>query len=122
MAGLGLAVAVMDGHPRSTLPGAHHLRVERLAGSAGVAEGREGPELGALGDRAVLGGRHAEHVHPLALDQGEPLGRVEAGVVQQGRGAAQPGGEESVARRERPSARGGAPAQVAGRAPYQCSA
>ena len=113
VARLGLAVAVVHRGAGALLPGAHHLGVERLAGGAGVPQRGERAQLRAAGDRAVLGGGHAEHVHALALEQLEPLLRVEAGVVEQRGGAAQPGGEEGVARRERPAAGRGAPAQVA---------
>ena len=114
VAGLGLAVAVVDRHPDRLPPRHDHLRVERLPGGDGVAQRGQLPQLAALADRAVLGGRHAEHVHALALEQVEPLRRVEAGVVQQRRGTAQPGGDEGVASRQRPAACGGAPAQVTG--------
>jgi hypothetical protein len=111
--GLGLAVAVVDRDADLVLPGQHHLGIEWLAGRCGVAQLGQRPQLAALGDRSVLGGGHAEHVHPLALEQIEPLGRVETGVVEERRGAAHPGGHEGVARRQRPAAGRGAPAQVA---------
>ena len=71
-----------------------------------------GAEGGALGDHAVLGGGHAEHVHALTRQQLQALGVVEAGVVQQRSGAGEPGGDEDVARGLRPSGGGGAPHQL----------
>ena len=68
----------------------------------------------ALGDDPVLGRGHAEHGHPLALEDVQPLVRVEAGVVQQRRGAAQPRRDEHVAGRLGPAAGRGAPDQLAG--------
>jgi hypothetical protein len=92
----------------------HDLRVQRLAGGDRVAQGRHLAQLGALGHHAVFGRSHAQHGHALALDQLESLGRVEAGVVQQRGGAAQPRGDERVAGRLGPSAGGGAPGQLTG--------
>ena len=82
-----------------------------------------GPQLGALGEHPVLGRRLAEHVDALALDQLQPLGGVEAGVVDHRRGPAEPGGDEDVARRLRPAASPSCtrPARPRG-APSQCSA
>ena len=45
------------------------------------------PQRRALGDHAVLGRRHAQHVDALAREQLQALVRVEARVVQQRRGA-----------------------------------
>ena len=113
LAGLGLAVAVADPQPGRLVPGAEHLGVERLAGGDQSAQRGDPPRPRAVGDHAVLGRRHAEHVHALALGDLEPLGGVEAGVVQQGGGAAQPRRDEGVARRLRPARGGGAPDEVA---------
>ena len=103
----------MDLDADRVAPEADDLRVERLAGGDGVPERRQLAQLRPLGDGAVLGGGHAEHVHALALGDVEPLLGVEAGVVQQRRGAHQPGGDEHVAGGLRPARRGGAPGQVA---------
>ena len=67
-----------------------------LAGGAGVAQPPERAQLRPLRDHAVLGHGHAEHVDALALEQ---LGRSSGSkrIVQQRRGAAQPGGNEGVA-------------------------
>ena len=73
-----------------------------------------GAERRALGDHAVLGRRHAEDVDALGVEDLQALGRVEAGVVQQRRGAADPRCDEHVARGLRPAARGRAPDEVAG--------
>ena len=113
VAGLGLPVSVVNGHAHAVLPGAHHLGVERLARGDGMAKGGKRAQLAALGHGAVLGGRHAQHVDPLALEQLEALIGVETAVVQQRRGASQPGRHEGVTRRQRPAAGRGAPAQVA---------
>src|SRR4051794_22568033 len=112
-AGLGLAVAVVYRDANALLPQPDDLRVERLAGRHGMAERGEGAQLGALGDGAPFGRRHAQHVHSLPLDDREALLRVEARVVQECRGAAQPWCNEHVPGRLRPTARGGAPGEVA---------
>jgi hypothetical protein len=114
VAGLRLAVAVVDGDLGELLPDAHDLGVERLARRAGVTKRLEPPRLTALRDGPVLGGGHAEHVHALPFQHVESLVRVEACIVQQRRGAPQPGGNERVAGGERPAARRGAPAEVSG--------
>ena len=103
----------MDLDPDRVAPQADDLGVERLAGGDGVSQRGKLAQLGALRHRAVLGGRHAEHVHPLALGHLEPLLRIEAGVVQERRGAHEPRGDEHVARRLRPPGGGGAPREVA---------
>jgi hypothetical protein len=68
----------------------------------------------ALGQHAILGRRHAQHVDALALHQLQALGRVKALVVQQRRRAAQPWRDEHVARGLRPAAGRRAPDQLAG--------
>ena len=75
LSGLGLAVAVADLKARGLAPGAQHLGVQRLAGGDHPAQVRQRSQARALGDHAVLGRRHAEHVHALALEQLEPLVR-----------------------------------------------
>ena len=98
LAGLGLAVAVADLEPRRLLPRAEHLGVQRLAGRHQPAQRGQGAQARALGDHPVLGRRHAEDRHPLALEQLEALVRVEARVVEQRGGAHQPRRDEHVAR------------------------
>ncbi len=73
----------------------------------------ERAKLGALGEHPVLGRRLAEDVHPLALDQLQALGRVEAAVVDHRRRAAEPRSDEHVARRLRPPRRRRAPDELA---------
>ena len=85
-AGLGLAVAVV--HARRRPRRASVSTTSGLSGSPAATAWRRpgsGRRPHALGDRPVLGGRHAEHVDALALDHLQPLRRVEAGVVQQRR-------------------------------------
>ena len=80
-----------SGHSRRGWRGPSPL-LPRLAAPPGSAPRRrppsrkvgQRPQRGALGDHAVLGRRHAEHVDPLALDQLQTLVRIEARVVQQG--------------------------------------
>ena len=76
-----------------------------------AGRGRSG---GALGQHPVLGRRLAEDVDAERLGQVEPLGRVEAALVDRRRGAGQPGREEDVAGRLRPARGGRAPDQLAG--------
>ncbi len=110
---LGLAVAVVHRDPDPVLPQIHDLGVQRLAGGHGVAQGGQFAQLGALGHHAVLRRGHAQDGDLLALDQVQPLGGVEAGVVQQRGRSAQPRRDERIARRLRPAAGGGAPRQLA---------
>ena len=70
-------------------------------------------KLGALGEHPVLGRRLAEDVDPLALDQLQALGGIEAGVVDHRRGPAEPRSDEDVARRLRPAGRRRAPDELA---------
>ena len=114
LAGLGLPVAVADPDVGGLVPGAQHLGVERLAGGDRAAQVDQAGDRRPLGDHAVLGGGHAEQVDALAVEQLEPLVRVEARVVQQRRRAAQPRRHEHVAGRLRPARRRRAPDQVAG--------
>jgi hypothetical protein len=111
--GLGLAIAVVDLDTGPLAPLQHHTRVERLAGRDRMPQGTQRPEAGQAGHRPVLGGRHAQHLHLFPLDQLEPLLGVEAGVVQQGRRAHEPGCDECVAGRFRPACAAGGPAEVA---------
>jgi hypothetical protein len=113
LAGLRLAVSVADPQPGRLVPAAEDVGVERLAGGHQPAQRFDPARPGAVGDHAVLRRRHAEHVHPLALGDLEPLGGVEASVVQQRRRPADPGRDEGVARRLRPARSGRAPDEVA---------
>jgi hypothetical protein len=54
------------------------LGIQRLSGRDRALQGRQRPEIDALGDHPVLGRRHAQHVDLLALDDLQPLVRVEA--------------------------------------------
>ena len=123
-AGLGLAVAVVDLEPGGLAERRDHLGVERLAGRDHPPQRGQRAQLGPLGQHPVLGRRLAEDVDARALDQLEPLGGIEAAVVD-ARAAAphQPGGDEDVAGRLRPAGRRRAPGELARRAaPNQCSA
>ena len=111
--GLRLAVAVADPQAGRVVPGAQHARVERLARRHQPAQARRAARRGPLGDHAVLRRRHAQDGDALARDEVEPLVRVEARVVQERGGAAQPRGDERVARRLRPAGRRRAPDQIA---------
>jgi hypothetical protein len=70
--------------------------------------------LGALDDHPVLGRRHAQHVDALAGEDRHALVGIEARVVQQRRGAADPRGDEDVARDFDQPLAAGAPDEVAG--------
>lgn len=60
----------------------------------------------------VLGRRLAEDVDPELLAEAQALAGVEAGVVKDGRRAAEPGRDERVARRLRPAGGRGAPGDL----------
>ena len=121
LAGLRLAVAVADPDAGRLVPGPQDLGVQGLARRDQALERWQWAEVDALGHHAVLRRGHAEDVDVLALDDLQALGGVEARVVQEGGGAAQPGGDEDVAGGLRPAARGGAPDQGArGRARARC--
>ena len=110
LAGLGLAVAVADPEAGRLVPGAQHLGVERLAGGDEAAQRRERAQRArAWRSRGTRSGPCRARSTRLALEQLEPLVRVEARVVQQRRGAAQPRRDEDVARGLRPARGGGAP-------------
>ena len=112
-AGLGLPVAVVDLDAGPVAPEPHDLRVERLAGGDRMPQGGQLAQLRSLRDRAVFRRRHAEHVDALTPGDLQPLLRIEAGVVEERRGAHEPRRDEGVARRLRPSRRRGAPGEVA---------
>ena len=112
LAGLGLAVAVADPETGRLVPGVQDLRVERLAGGDQALEGGERVQRRALGDHAVLRRRHAEDVDLLGVDDLQSLVRVEAGIVQERRGAPDPGRDERVAGRLRPAGGGRAPDEL----------
>ena len=122
LSSLRLAVPVANLETRRLAPRAEHLRIERLARGHHPAQVGHRAQAGALGDHAVLGRRHAEHVHALALEQLEALVRVEARVMQERRGSTQPRRDEHVAGRLRPAAGRGAPDQLprAGGHPMAC--
>ena len=113
MAGLCLPVAVGGLESQRLAEGGDRLRLERLAGGDHAAQGGEGAQGGALGQHPVLGRRLAEHVDAERLGEVEPLGWVEATVVDDRGGTGQPGGEKDVARRLRPARRRRAPNQLA---------
>jgi len=88
--------------------------LQRLAGGDRGAQPLERREVGAPQHHAVLRRRHAEDVDAEVADEVGALLRVEARVVQDGGRAAQPSGDERVARRLRPARGGRAPHAVAG--------
>ena len=113
LAGLGLAVAVGGLEAGRGAEGGDRLRVQRLAGRDHPPQGGQRAQGGAPGQHPVLGRRLAEDVDAERLGEVEPLGGVEAAVVDDRGGAGQPGGEEDVAGRLRPSRRRRAPDQLA---------
>jgi hypothetical protein len=106
-------VAVASLHPRRRLPLAQHLGIQRLARGDQRAQPRERAQLRAARDHAVLGRSHAQDLDPLALEQLEALLGIEAPIVQERAGPAQPGRDERVARGLRPAARRRAPHELA---------
>ena len=94
--GLGLAVAVADRQPHLAAEDADHLRVERFARRDHAPERSDRPQLGPLGEHPVLRRGLAEDVDALPFDQLESLGRIEAPVVDQGRGAASHGAMKAL--------------------------
>ena len=111
---LRLAVAVVDGHAPGLLEGRGHVRVEPLSGRDEPANlGRAEPaELAQLGERGVFRRRLAEDGDPEAIDQVEPLERVEDRVVEDELRTARPRPDEHVPHRLGRAGLRGAPHRV----------
>ena len=93
--GLGLPVAVGDRQPglRRATPRAPGTPSASPAVTSRRNDGTS-RDRAVRGDQPVLRRRHAQHVDVLGADRLQPLGRVEAAVLQQRRRAAQPRREE----------------------------
>ena len=114
MAGLGLPVAVGDLEPGRLAPGRDHLGVERLAGGDHPPQRRRSAAARArfASTRYSVGAWQRTLTPSRSISSSRSSG-VEAAVDDHRRGAAEPRGEEDVARRLRPAGRGRAPDEVA---------
>jgi hypothetical protein len=111
---LGLAIAVVDREPEHVLEPLDDLGVQRLPGRDGVPEPRQVRlrKRVELRHHAVLRRCLAEHRHAEAVEQREPLLRVEDAFVDDHLGPVRPRAEEDVPDRLRPARAGRAPHDV----------
>jgi hypothetical protein len=113
MTRLRLPVPVGDRQPGLRAPRLVDGHAQRLTGSDGPAQRRQPPDRPGGRNQPVLGRCHAEDVHGLGANRLEAVCRVEPLVLRQRDRAAQPGRDERVARRLRPSRCRGRPGQLA---------
>jgi len=113
--GLCLRVAVVDDEAPCLLEDRAHLGIEVIArGDQPAQLGRpEAPELRVLSQCGVLGGGLVEDRRAEAVDEVEPLQRLELALVEQGLGAARPRAEEGVPDADGGAGRSGGPDGVA---------
>ena len=116
LAGLRLAVTVMDVEPHGLAKDPDHLRIEGLPRGNQPSQRRMRlrRERCPLGDHPVLGRGLAQHGDAVLGGHREPLRGLEAGIVQQRGGAPRPRRHERVASRFRPAAGRGAPGKLSG--------
>ena len=114
LAGLGLPVAVADLEARRLVPGAQHLRVERLAGGDHRAQRRAAAQSVArlAITRYSVGAMQSTLTRSRASSSRRSCGSKRASCSSAA-APAQPGRDEHVARRLRPAARGRAPDELA---------